>query len=1597
MTMSPLTPQSSPTAPPVPTFLAAGGEMGRRIAALDATPTLLGPLAGWSTTLRTAMGICLASRHPMVIWWGPELVLLYNDAWMPILGPAKHPALGLPGAQVWPETWHIIGDQLAGVLRTGEATWSDDRLLPVDRFGYLEEAYFTYSYSPIHDEDGGVAGVFTAVTETTSRVLGERRLRTLRDLGNLGDLGDLGASSLDQACSRSLAALASHRADIPFAAVYLLGPDGAAARLVATEGLRPGAAPESLPPTDPAGRLIRQAATQGRTVVSEGLAARRPGVALPGHSPVGDADVDVALAIPLADAARDHDGPFGVLVLGTSPYRALDADYRSFLHLVADQVSTALTDAAAAEAERRRTDALVELDRAKTAFFTGVSHELRTPLTLIEGPALDALADLAEPLPPGQRRRVELIRRNSGRLRRVVDTLLDFARLEDGRLVAERVAVDLAVLTRGIAESFAPAAHRVGLGFVLDCPDLPDGVLVDPDMWEKIVLNLLSNAVKYTLEGRVELRLRRAEDGTTELTVSDTGIGIPDTDRDRVFDRFHRVRGRPGRSIDGTGIGLALVAELVGLHDGEVSVRSAVGRGSEFTVRLPASAATDEPLRGAVAVSSIGLYLDEAFTWEDDGTRSDGADGADGADAAQAPRARGATDIGATAGATVLVAEDNPDLRRFVAGLLAPHYTVRLAADGEAALDIVRRQHVDLVLADVMMPRLGGFGLLTRLRAHPSTAQVPVVLLSARAGEEAAIEGLDAGADDYLTKPFSSHDLLARVRSNLEMARLRSQEATWRTAMLDALQDGFYVIDVASSAIVEINTAMTELLGLRPEDLPCGPPYPIFPTEQEDPAELALLQATYARSMTHDHGEVVVPLRHVTTRERVWVSVSYSALADREGGRIYVATMRDVTAQRRATEREALLAETGRLLSEPAGLVDRLTRAVRLAAPVLGDLTVVSLRGQDGRLAPVAAATPRLRPEIAEEHLRQPPRAVPEELGRRYRSGHAFTGPSEELVVPLVVAGRLLGELRLVGTTGGRAEPDVALAEELARRIAAAVETDRVTTREEHLQSVTAALASAGTLVDAARALVAGVRQALAAAEVSVYAVDPEGQHLRLVHRAGLPTPAGSTDREEVLRLDAALPLAQAARTRTAVWLADRADQLARFPGLAGPPAGHDAVAAVPIVAGDRVAGVLTAGFATAREFAADERDFAVTLAGQAGQAFGRAALADQRWQLARTLQHALLPAALPALARLPLAAHYLPAMRELKAGGDWYDVFALDDTRVAMVVGDVVGHGPAAAAVMGQLRSILSTYLHDGRCPAEALEGLDRAARRIPGSRGSTALCLTLDTATGEVCWSGAGHVPPLFVGPGVARFGSGGEGTLLGLTGRPPFVQTRETVEPGTTIALYTDGLVERRGEVVDDGLDRLAATAARLHHHAPDVLAQELLEATLGSSDTTDDIALVLARLAPPPIEERLPSDPTLLPGLRHRTRAWSAAAGLSPDCADDLELTLSEAATNCVEHAYRDGGPGEFVWRLSREADGGVQVQVQDFGRWRPPATDPGYRGRGLDVIHSLGERVELRPSAQGTTVSYRIPSTAEPLARRSPATPVAAGWWMRADR
>ena len=509
--------------------------MGAVMASWDWAVTPVGRPQGWPAALRQVVRILLTSRFSMWLAWGPELTVFYNDAYLRDTLRAKHPwALGRPARQVWAEIWDDIGPRIRSVLDSGEATWDESLLLFLERAGYVEETYHTFSYSPLHDGDGRVAGMLCVVSEDTERVLGERRLRILSELG---DITAVTAPTIAQACTASLAVLQRGRRDIPFASIYLLEQHGQLARRAGFYGMvdDPRIVPELLDrdtyPRAPLWPLL----DSGESQVLRGLAGDFAGLFVPLGAPMPGSDPESVLAVALTAGGGD---PVGVLFAGVSPFRALDEEYYRFIDLVAGGVSTALADARTLQDQQRRAEELAALDRAKTEFFTGVSHELRTPLTLIAGPAEDGLADRADPLSAGQRTRMEMIARNAGRLRRLVDTLLEFGRLEAGRLVAVPTAVDLAALTCDIAESFAPAARRAGLALRLDCPKLDSAVAVDVDMWEKIVLNLLSNAVKYTMTGGVDVRLRPGVDGGVELRRRRYRDRVPVADRPTAVSAF---------------------------------------------------------------------------------------------------------------------------------------------------------------------------------------------------------------------------------------------------------------------------------------------------------------------------------------------------------------------------------------------------------------------------------------------------------------------------------------------------------------------------------------------------------------------------------------------------------------------------------------------------------------------------------------------------------------------------------------------------------------------------------------------------------------------------------------------------------------------------------------------------------------------------------------------------------------------------------------------------------------------------------------------------------------------------------------------------
>ncbi|MEU8159215.1 SpoIIE family protein phosphatase [Micromonospora parva] len=750
----------------------AGGEMGDRLARFDWSSGPLGEPGQWPPALTTAVGMMLASSSPIVMFWGDEQLAFYNDAYRPTIG-AKHPdVIGQPARAYWSETWAVLGPLLDGVRRTGRSYRGEDHPFLLDRHGFVEQTYFNVSYDPIRGDDGSVSGVYCIVSETTGRVLGERRLRALSELG--AELSDIGSAV--ELGRTAAGVLGRYRADVPFALIYLVDESDQVI-LAGSTGTTPPAAD------------VTQVLTR---LIADGSPATVEVAGLLDASPVDAADQ--ALVLPLTATNQT----VGALIVGVARQLPLSDDYRNFFGLVAAQISKALGTQRAYEEERARAAELAALDRAKTNFFANVSHEFRTPLTLVLGPLEDMLAD--PELPAAETDRLTMMHRNALRLLKLVNTVLDFSRLESGRLAARYQPTDLAGYTARLASTFRSATDRAGLRLVVDCPPLPTAVFVDRDMWEKIVLNLVSNAVKFTFDGEIRVRIRAVQ-GAARLEVTDTGIGIVPEELPHVFERFHRVPGVRARTHEGTGIGLALVRELVEMHGGEVGLTSQVDVGSTFTVTVPFGSA-HLPAERVVAFDPLPvgepeqarLFVAETALW---------------AGVAPAPEVDRQPATALPAG-RILVVDDNADLQEHVSRLLSPTWEVVTANDGLDALPMAREGGFDLVLTDVMMPRLDGFGLVSALRADPRTRYVPIVLLSARAGSAEAVAGLAVGADDYLTKPFSAQELIARVRANVELGQLRGQIIR----RLRALADAAVAVNTARSTADVLQVAARHALSL---------------------------------------------------------------------------------------------------------------------------------------------------------------------------------------------------------------------------------------------------------------------------------------------------------------------------------------------------------------------------------------------------------------------------------------------------------------------------------------------------------------------------------------------------------------------------------------------------------------------------------------------------------------------------------------------------------------------------------------------------------------------------------------------------------------
>ncbi len=742
------------------TWLKRSGEMGKLIARTDWSQSPLGPIEGWPLSLKTTVSLCLASNFPISIAWGPHHIQIYNDGYWPICG-LKHPtSMGQDFTKCWASAWPEIGSAFERALG-GETSYLEDQRMFLDRAGYLEETFFTFSFSPIRDETGEVAGLFHPVSETTVRMVSERRTRALKDLAG----AMAGAKTFDELFLAMNQTMAGYAFDLPFVLIYRI--DGRFARLAQATGVPrdSSAAPEVVALDDPAADRWGIGASQrggARQITDIGpILAECPCGPYP-EPPV------TAFAMPLV-ASRSGQ-VIAVVIAGASRRLPLTEAYRAFFDLLSATLTSAVGNVLAYDEQRRQAEALAALDRAKTAFFSNVSHEFRTPLTLMLGPVEDGLADSGQPLPPRQRERLELVHRNSLRLLRLVNALLDFSRIQAGRIHASYAPTDIGALTADLASNFRSAIERAGMELVVDCPPLTQPAYVDREMWEKIVLNLLSNAFKHTFAGSIAVSVREIG-GQVELRVADTGIGISADEVPRLFERFHRVQGAKSRTNEGSGIGLALVQDLVQLHGGTVRIDSEIDRGSTFIVAIPSGSdhlPADQIGAGSAPGPSLAtrnVYANEALSWS--------PDLAVGHDDQPQP------DPAATEGSgqRIILAEDNGDMRDYVFRLLDSRWRIEAVADGAAALACARSDPPDLIVSDVMMPNVDGFELIRQLRADPALRHVPVILLSARAGSEANVAGIEAGADDYLIKPFTASELLARVAAQLRTKRIR-EEAT---------------------------------------------------------------------------------------------------------------------------------------------------------------------------------------------------------------------------------------------------------------------------------------------------------------------------------------------------------------------------------------------------------------------------------------------------------------------------------------------------------------------------------------------------------------------------------------------------------------------------------------------------------------------------------------------------------------------------------------------------------------------------------------------------------------------------------------------------
>ncbi|HRH59396.1 MAG TPA: PAS domain S-box protein, partial [Chitinophagaceae bacterium] len=799
-------------------FLQGGGEMGHRIRNFDWSKTPLGTPDTWDSSLKTCVRIMLTSPQPMFVWWGDELINIYNDAYRFVLGN-KHPQmLGISGKIVWKEIWSELWKRAEIVFTKNEGTFDDALLLVMNRYGYDEETYFKFSYNPVPGDEGGTKGLFCACTEETQRIINERSLATLREVGAM----TFEEKSLDVIYHNVADALGKNNKDFPFAVIYKIDNEKKSAYATAYAGIGEDQKvfPSVIDIKNPAEGTYNfyTAYKENQLVLSENNGRRK-------NLPTGFWDKEAAqfIHIPVTGPGKSY--PYAVISAALNPYRKFDDTYRQFCELIGERVSLEVNKMLALEEERKRAEALAEIDKAKTVFFSNISHEFRTPLTLMLSPLEELLKQRQSNLTKEEKQNIETAHRNSLRLLKLVNALLDFSRLESGRQQAAFSLTDIAALTKNLAANFRSVIEKAGLQLEVHTDENMLPVYADKQMWEKIVFNLLSNAFKYTLKGKITVEVS-SEKNFAVLKVKDTGVGIPEKELPLMFERFHRVPQGAARTYEGTGIGLSLTKELVQMHGGSIAVESKLNEGSTFIIKipfgkehlLPKHIMADEKDSDDTAAD---IYIEEAETLfeinEDD----------------KAPVTAENKNL-----PYILVADDNADMREHIGSLLSKQFNIITAKNGSDALGKIKERKPDLIVSDIMMPVMDGIELLKQIKSNKLTAHIPVILLTARAGEESKIEGWETGADDYLVKPFSGKELAARIKAHITLKQKTQAELKKIYQLFDDVPFAIAVLKDKDLVIDFINKYNLEIWGVKKENVLGKPLFEARPDIKENVEEI---------------------------------------------------------------------------------------------------------------------------------------------------------------------------------------------------------------------------------------------------------------------------------------------------------------------------------------------------------------------------------------------------------------------------------------------------------------------------------------------------------------------------------------------------------------------------------------------------------------------------------------------------------------------------------------------------------------------------------------------------------------------------------------